>query len=188
MGYTDSDRERFERIFRANHLKVHAFARRRVAAEAVDDVVSETFTVAWRRLDDIPDDPLPWLLGVARNVVGTARRGEARRMRLQTRAQAEYHAAPSDEGQPKVDGALVTAALERLNERDREALTLVGWEGLTPTEAAMVIGIPANRFRVRLHRAARRLRWALDATEAEADAAAQQQRLNSDFNSQGAVA
>jgi RNA polymerase sigma-70 factor (ECF subfamily) len=69
---------------------VHAFARRRVAAEAVDDVVSEAFTVAWRRLDDIPDDPLPWLLGVARNVVGTARRGEARRLRLQSQAQADW--------------------------------------------------------------------------------------------------
>jgi RNA polymerase sigma-70 factor, ECF subfamily len=187
MDHTNSERERFERIFRANHLKVHAFARRRIAAEAVDDVVSETFTVAWRRLDDIPDDPLPWLLGVARNVVGTARRGEARRLRLQTRAQADYQA-PTEDREPKLDSALVNAALERLSERDREALTLVGWDGLTPTEAAAVIGVPANRFRVRLHRAARRLRWALVAAEEEADAAAQQERPSPDFNPQGAVA
>jgi RNA polymerase sigma-70 factor, ECF subfamily len=187
MDYTNSERERFERIFRAHHLTVHAFARRRVAAEAVDDVVSETFTVAWRRLDDIPDDPLPWLLGVARNVVVTARRGEARRLRLQTRAQADYQA-PTEEREPKLDGGLINAALERLNERDREALTLVGWDGLTPTEAAAVIGIPPNRFRVRLHRAGRRLRWALDAAEEEADAAAQPERPSPDFNSQGAVA
>jgi RNA polymerase sigma-70 factor (ECF subfamily) len=186
MDYTNSERERFERIFRTHHLTVHAFARRRVAAEAVDDVVSETFTVAWRRLDDIPDDPLPWLLGVARNVVGTARRGEARRLRLQTLAQADYRA-PTEECEPKLDSGLVSAALERLNERDREALTLVGWDGLTPTEAAAVIGIPANRFRVRLHRAGRRLRWALDA-EAEADASAQQERPGPDSKSLGAVA
>jgi RNA polymerase sigma-70 factor (ECF subfamily) len=187
MDYTNSDRERFERIFRTNHLTVHAFARRRVAAEAVDDIVSETFTVAWRRLDDIPEDPLPWLLGVARNVVGTARRGEARRLRLQTRAEADYQA-PTDEREPKLDSGLVNAALERLNERDREALTLVGWEGLTPTQAAAVVGIPANRFRVRLHRAGRRLRWALDAAEEEADASAQQERSGPDLTSQGAVA
>jgi RNA polymerase sigma-70 factor (ECF subfamily) len=186
MDYTDSERERFERIFRANHLRVHAFARRRVAAEAVDDVVSETFTVAWRRLDDIPEDPLPWLLGVARNVVGTARRGEARRQRLQARAQADYQP-PTEEREPRLDSGLVNAALERLNERDREALTLVGWDGLTPTEAAAVVGIPANRFRVRLHRAGRRLRWALNATE-EDDASTQQERSGPDFNSQGAVA
>jgi RNA polymerase sigma-70 factor, ECF subfamily len=187
MEYTNSERERFERIFRTHHLTVHAFARRRVTAEAVDDVVSETFTVAWRRLDDIPDDPLPWLLGVARNVVGTARRGEARRLRLQTRAQADYQA-PTAALDPKPDGGLVHAALERLNERDREALTLVGWDGLTPAEAAAVIGIPANRFRVRLHRAGRRLRWALNAIEEEADASAPQEQPGHDFNSQGAVA
>lgn len=187
MDYTNSERERFERIFRANHLMVHAFARRRVAAEAVDDVASETFTVAWRRLDDIPDDPLPWLLGVARNVVGTARRGEARRLRLQTRAQADYQALV-EEREPKLDSGLVNAALERLNERDREALTLVGWDGLTPTQAAAAIGIPANRFRVRLHRAGRRLRWALDAAEEEAKASAQQEHPSADLNSQGAVA
>jgi RNA polymerase sigma-70 factor (ECF subfamily) len=186
MDYTTIERERFERLFRAHHLTVHAFARRRVAAEAVDDVVSETFTVAWRRLDDIPDDPLPWLLGVARNVVGTARRGEARRLRLQTRAQADYQG-PIEEREPKLDSGLVNAALERLNERDREALTLIGWDGLTPSEAAAVIGIPANRFRVRLHRAGRRLRWALNAAEEEADASAQQERPDPDFNSQGAV-
>ena len=187
MDYTDGERERFERIFRAHYLTVHAFARRRVAAEAVDDVVSETFAVAWRRLDDIPEDPLPWLLGVARNVVGTARRGEARRLRLQTRAQTDYQA-PTEEHVPKLDSGLVTTALERLNQRDREVLTLVGWDGLTPTEAAAVLGIPANRFRVRLHRAGRRLRWALDAAEEEADASAQQERPGPDFNSQGAVA
>ena len=187
MEYTNSERERFERIFRTHHLTVHAFARRRVTAEAVDDVVSETFTVAWRRLDDIPDDPLPWLLVVARNVVGTARRGEARRLRLQTRAQADYQA-PTAALDSKPDGGLVHAALERLNERDREALTLVGWDGLTPAEAAAVIGIPANRFRVRLHRAGRRLRWALNAIEEETDASAPQEQPGHDFNSEGAVA
>jgi RNA polymerase sigma-70 factor, ECF subfamily len=187
MHYTDSERERFEQIFRANHLTVHAFARRRVAAEAVDDVVSETFTVAWRRLDDIPDDPLPWLLGVARNVVGTARRGEARRLRLQARAQTDFQA-PTQEHEPKRDSGFVSAALQRLNEADREALTLVGWDGLTPTEAAAVLGIPANRFRVRLHRAGRRLRWALNAAEEEADASAQQERPGPEFKSQGVVA
>jgi RNA polymerase sigma-70 factor (ECF subfamily) len=33
------------------------------------DVVAETFLVAWRRLDDVPADPLPWLYGVARRVL-----------------------------------------------------------------------------------------------------------------------
>jgi DNA-directed RNA polymerase specialized sigma24 family protein len=57
---------------------------------------------------------------------------------------------------------LITAALGRLNEADREALTLIAWDGLTPSQAAAVLDIPVNRFRVRLHRAGRRLRWALE--------------------------
>jgi hypothetical protein len=69
MDQTDRERERFERIFRENHIAVHAYVRRRVTAEGVDDVVSETFLVAWRRLGALPEEPLPWLLGVARNVI-----------------------------------------------------------------------------------------------------------------------
>jgi hypothetical protein len=65
-------RARFDALFRDHHPVVRAYARRRVPPEVVDDVVSETFLVVWRRLDDVPEAPLPWLLAVARNVVGTA--------------------------------------------------------------------------------------------------------------------
>ena len=168
MDRTESDRERFEQLFRSNHAAVHSFARRRITPEQVEDVVSETFLVAWRRLSDVPDEPVPWLLGVARNVVATRQRGDARRERLQARAQAEYQE-PSPEPIPgDPDGGLVSAALNRLNEADREALTLVAWDGLTPSEAATVLGIPVNRFRVRLHRAGKRLRWALEAESEDA--------------------
>ena len=56
-----------------------------------------------------------------------------------------------------------SCALARLNERDREALTLVAWDGLTPAQAAAVLGEPSVRFRQRLHRAGRRLRTQLAA-------------------------
>jgi RNA polymerase sigma factor (sigma-70 family) len=187
MDYTDSEQERFERLFRGHHVAVHAFARRRMDAEGVDDVVSETFLVAWRRLDSVPDEALPWLLGVARNVIATKRRGDARRMRLQARAEAEYQDHP--EGQHESFGmGVVTGALARLNERDQETLTLVAWDGLTPAQAAAVLDIPVNRFRVRLHRAGRRLRWALDAEIEDADAAEQQRHPTTSPNSQGAIA
>lgn len=186
METTDSEQERFERLFRAHHAVVLAFARRRIDAEGVDDVVSETFLVAWRRLDAVPAEELPWLLGVARNVIATKRRGQARRVRLQARVEAAFQdqAGVHDES---FGSGVVTAALARLNERDQETLTLVAWDGLTPAEAAAVIGIPVNRFRVRLHRAARRLRWALDAEIEEADAALSQAQVSTFPHSQGAT-
>ena len=155
-------RARFEALFREHHLVVRAYARRRVPREAVDDIVSETFLVLWRRLDDVPEEPLPWLVTVARNVIGTERRGAARRQRLWLKAQTG-HVEGYDPGEPDVGDSHVAGALARLSERDREALTLVAWDGFTPAQAAAVLGEPAVRFRQRLHRAGRRLRAELGA-------------------------
>ena len=186
MDQTQTDRERFEQLFRSQHAAVHSFTRRRMAPEAVEDVVSETFLVAWRRLRDLPEEPLPWLLGVARNVIATKLRGDARRLRLQARAQAEYQLPVADPLPGHADTGLITAALMRLNEADREALTLIAWDGLTPSQAAAVLEIPVNRFRVRLHRAGKRLRWAIEA-EAE-DTAPAPDTSNLAHSSHGAMA
>jgi RNA polymerase sigma-70 factor (ECF subfamily) len=161
MADPESRRARFEGLFRDHHAAVRAHARRRVPPEAVDDVVSETFLVAWRRLDEVPEPPLPWLLTVARNVVGTEWRGAARRKRLWLKAQSEL-VEGYDTGDPEMAGGRVLAALARLKEGDREALTLVAWDGLTPAQAAVVLGEPSDRFRQRLLRAGRRLRDQLD--------------------------
>lgn len=190
MDQSQPDRERFERLFRSYHAAVHSFTRRRIGPEGVEDVVAETFLVAWRRLRDVPDDPLPWLLGVARNVIATKLRGDARRLRLQARAQAAYQAAyqlPVAEPLPdQTDAGLIAAALSRLNEADREALTLIAWDGLTPSQAAAVLGIPVNRFRVRLHRAGKRLRWALEAEADDASLSGESSSLT--HSSHGAIA
>src|SRR6266498_3233391 len=53
-------RAEFERVFRACHPAVYRYAARRVAPDAVQDVVSETFLVAWRRFGDLYGEPLPW--------------------------------------------------------------------------------------------------------------------------------
>jgi RNA polymerase sigma-70 factor (ECF subfamily) len=58
-------RSRLEGLFSAHAGAVRAYARRRVDPVAADDAVSEVFVIAWRRLDDVPDDALPWLLGLA---------------------------------------------------------------------------------------------------------------------------
>jgi RNA polymerase sigma-70 factor (ECF subfamily) len=79
MSPTNDAQQRFERLFRTHHAAVLAYVRRRASTERVDDAVAETFLVAWRRLDRVPDEPLPWLLGVARKVLATGARAERRR-------------------------------------------------------------------------------------------------------------
>ncbi|MFZ1997249.1 MAG: sigma-70 family RNA polymerase sigma factor, partial [Solirubrobacteraceae bacterium] len=135
MRDTEPRRARFNALFREHHPAIQAYARRRVPPGGVDDIVSETFLIVWRRLDDVPEAPLPWLLAVARNVVGTEWRGVARRERLWLKAQSR-HVEGCDPGAPESEDGRVLAALAVLKERDREALTLVAWDGLTPAQAA----------------------------------------------------
>ena len=171
MRDSELRRARFDALFREYHPAVWGYARRRVPPEVVDDIVSEAFLVVWRRLDDVPEAPLPWLLAVARNVVGTEWRREARRERLWLKAQS-WHVERCEPGEPEIVDGRVSGALAVLKERDREALTLVAWDGLTPAQAAAALGEPAARFRQRLHRAGRRLRAELTAELGREEAAA----------------
>lgn len=155
--------QRLEELFRCHYAAVAAYVRRRVTGESIDDVVAETFLVAWRRPERVPSDsPLPWLLAVARNVIQTQQRGALRRTALQLRLRElppTERAVVSSGAEP--EGALVTA-LAALGEKDREALTLIAWEGLRPGEAAAVLGELPSTFRARLARAKRRLRRLLE--------------------------
>jgi RNA polymerase sigma-70 factor (ECF subfamily) len=157
---SDPRAARFERLFRAEYGLVADYIGRRAEHDLVDDLVEEVFVVAWRRLERVPEDPRPWLLGVARNVLGTHIRGARRSRALGVRL-ALHHidqtAPPSSAGQSDV-----VAALAALAPKDREALLLVNWEGLSPTEAARVLNERPATFRMRLHRARGRLRRALE--------------------------
>jgi RNA polymerase sigma-70 factor, ECF subfamily len=152
--------ERMERLFRSHYASVVRYVRSRTSAETADDAVAETFLVAWRRLEEVPEEPLPWLLGVARNVIATQQRGARRRSALSSRLQDAVEDDAHASGE-ELSG--VAVALASLPEKDREALTLIAWDGLAPKEAATVMGTSAGAFRVRLHRAKRRLRTALEA-------------------------
>jgi RNA polymerase sigma-70 factor (ECF subfamily) len=158
---TELDRRvRFERLFADNAAAVRAYARRRVGDTAADDAVSEVFVVAWRRLDDIPDNERAWLYGCARNVIAHQRRRAARDAALVERLAQSSTVGPAN------DEALAVAFSE-LAERDREVLMLTAWEGLEPAEAAVVLGCSRGALRVRLHRARRRLAQALHRTEVD---------------------
>jgi RNA polymerase sigma-70 factor (ECF subfamily) len=133
--------------------RVLGYALRRTDPEEARDVVAETFTIAWRRLDRIPEgyDALPWLLVTARNVVSNRRRA------VRPSAVTGPVAVERDHAEDVVATLSLVAAFNRLGERDRETLALVAWDGLDPRDAARVAGCSAATFSVRLHRARRRL-------------------------------
>jgi RNA polymerase sigma factor (sigma-70 family) len=146
--------------------RVWAYAVSRAGRQVADEVVSETFAIAWRRLDDVPEPPLPWLLGVARNILRDNVRSQARRDALA----AELRTWTEGDGQVDVAEQVtermgVLRALAALQEDDREVLILVAWHGLSPKEGARVVGCSSAAFRVRLHRARKRLAQAMESAE-----------------------
>ena len=154
----------FEQLYGLHAGAVRGYAMRRCDPETADDVVADVFLVAWRRRGELSDEPLPWLLGIARLVLANHARGQSRRGRLQDRLAAEP-AAPAQVDSK--DAAHLKAALARLSERDRELLLLMAWEGLELRQAAEVLGVRPNTLAVRFHRARRRLSAALEASEAD---------------------
>ena len=149
--------ERFRHLFTIAYDDLCRFVRRRITDG--DDLVAETFEVAWRRLPDVPEvdgDARAWLFGVARHLMANQRRKDARMVAW---AGADT-VAPDETG--AVDARVDTArAFARLAARDQEVLALVAWDGLTAPQAAKVLGISTNAYTVRLHRARKRLRAAL---------------------------
>ena len=157
---SDRSPDRLDALWRDHAPAVVRYARRRVMPSEVDEVVAETFVVAWRRIDDVPDYPLPWLLGVARGVSANLRRAARRRDALHERVTAASETARAPDrgiGDDELSEAL-GAGLARLDEKDRELLMLVAWDGLSQSEAAVAMGCSRGALAVRLHRARRRLR------------------------------
>jgi RNA polymerase sigma-70 factor (ECF subfamily) len=156
--------ERFQALYADHHAAVYAYAVSRVGRQLADEVVSETFLVAWRRLADVPAPALPWLLTVARNTACSQFRGSARQRSISAELRAwvtEAELSAPDVADEVAERATVLAALAALPEADRELLTLVAWHGLKPSEAAQVVGCSTAAYFVRLHRARRRLERAM---------------------------
>ncbi|NUR82525.1 MAG: RNA polymerase sigma factor [Nonomuraea sp.] len=154
-----SDRERFTTIYDECRQRVWAYVVSRAGRQVADEVVSETFAIAWRRFDQLPDHPLPWLLGVARNVLRDNIRAEVRREGLKQELREWVTGDVADHVAERLG---VLKAMARLTQDDREILILVAWQGLSPRDAAGVLGCTVAAFRVRLHRARKRLKAELD--------------------------
>jgi RNA polymerase sigma-70 factor (ECF subfamily) len=158
-------RDRFEGVYRDHHPAVRAYLLRRAEPELAQDALSETFLVAWRRLDELPADPLPWLLATARRTLANQRRAAQRLGGLRQRMAGRETAVAVDPSEQVADAELLRRALATLSEADREALMLVAWEGLGRARAAQVAGCSRATLAVRLHRARKRLDRALFALE-----------------------
>jgi RNA polymerase sigma factor (sigma-70 family) len=166
----------FEAAYRSSGTAVLGYALRRSSSrEDALDVVAETFATAWRRRSDLPADPeevRPWLFGIARRCLANVVRSTDRATRLGARLAdcltGDTVPDPATLHESRVDTAAIRGVLAELSDEDRELVTLIAWEGLTPTQAAAVLGLAPGTARVRLHRARTRLRAALPApAEAE---------------------
>ena len=164
-----ADVDAFSALFRRLSPRVFGYALRHVGPQHAEDVVADTFLVAWRRRADLPPDPLPWLLVVARKTIGNLRRGDRRRTRLVDAlgdfARATPPWPPADEA--AVARATTLAALDELSPVEREAVLLVAWDGLRPHDAARVAGCSPRAFEVRLSRARARLARSFASADAE---------------------
>lgn len=167
MTAVDDDRppeeiRRFQAVYEAHYGAVLAYLRRRTAEGAdAQDAVADTFTIAWRRLEELPegDAALPWLYAVARRVLSNQRRGNQRRTDLSARVRSQRPASVDVESEVVAGDQrrTVLAALSRLRPADQEILRLAVWEELTHRDIAGLVGCSEASVAVRLHRARTRL-------------------------------
>jgi RNA polymerase sigma factor (sigma-70 family) len=166
--------QRFTLLYQRHYGAVMRYAARRTDPDTARDVVAETFLVAWRRLEAVPDGAAgaePWLYAVARRVLANAERSRRRADRVTARLGHQRPVTAADPAEAVTERARVEQALRALPEADREALRLVGWEELDLAGAALAMGCSRAAMAVRLHRARRRLARALESRERAADAA-----------------
>lgn len=152
----------FEALYRRHAAEVLAYCARRTSRDEARDAASEVFVVALRRIDDVPsgDRALPWLYGVAANVLKNRSRSSRRRLRLV--AKLAGTAASTDPGpEPLVvrssEHERLLAALAELPERDREVLRLVEWEGLSREVVAAMQFVSRAAIDQRISRAYKKL-------------------------------
>lgn len=166
MTSTTTKREAaFTELYRLHLEAIVNYSSRRMSGDAAVEVVAETFAIAWRRFEDIPEgSELPWLYGVARKTIANHRRGQLRRTALHDKLRNGWSPAT----QPLDDFSELShlrKALESMSDRDRDLLMLAGVEELKPAEIAVVLDVSPEVAWNRLSRARSRLRSALESTK-----------------------
>jgi RNA polymerase sigma factor (sigma-70 family) len=164
--------ELFAGLYDRHAPALHRYVTRRLGGDLADDVVGETFLIAFRRRDryDVGrPQARPWLYGIAANLISRHRRSELRAYRALARSGADpvalTYAADPDAVDGRITaqaaGAALASALRGLSDGDRHVLLLVAWEDFSYGEVADALDIPVGTVRSRLHRARRKMRSAL---------------------------
>ena len=164
--------EAFAGLFDRYSGMLYRYVVRRVGPEAADDLVGETFLIAFQRRDRYDPgyaDARPWLFGIVTKLISRHRRTEAARYRAVERSPREVVTeGPADRVAMGVSAAstrpALAGALGGLSGGDREVLLLIAWADLSYEETAAALGIPVGTVRSRLNRARRKVRAALGDT------------------------
>jgi RNA polymerase sigma-70 factor (ECF subfamily) len=165
--------DHFAAVFRRHAPEIQRYVVRRLGADAADDVVAETFLVAFRQRDRYDlgrADARPWLYGIATNLIGRHRRAEVRQYRALARTGHDPVAEPFTDRVDAIVSAGSTsrrlaAALAGLPAAHRDALLVVAWGGLSYEQAAHCLDVPVGTVRSRINRARSKLRRALGDTD-----------------------
>jgi RNA polymerase sigma factor (sigma-70 family) len=162
----DGEPEAFGTLFERHARPVYNYLFRRTADWSLaEDLTSVVFLQAWRRRAEVRlegESALPWLFGVATNVLRNRRRSQWRHRAALARMPREHADDFAEEANVRVDDErrMRTAlrALAKLPERERDVFALCGWGELSYEEAAVALGIPVGTVRSRLSRARARIR------------------------------
>jgi RNA polymerase sigma-70 factor (ECF subfamily) len=162
----DEQKEIFRVLYARSYGPIRAYVRRRTrrdnASEA--DVVAEVFLVAWRRLADVPAPPkeLPWLYGVARNVLNSHFRTTQRSLALVQRISNEERVGDHSSSGPSDIELRVEHAISQFSDVDREIFRLIHWESLSHDEVAIAMDLTAKAVERRVARSRSRVREILN--------------------------
>lgn len=165
-----SEPQVFTIIFDRYYRSVYGYLSRRAGRTVADDLAAETFTRAFERrsaYETTTARALPWLLGIAINLLAHHRRSAGRQLRaLAALEEPDRFERIEDAATRRADAGSaresLVQAVEQLDDGDREALLLYAWGELTYAEIAAVLGIPIGTIRSRLNRARRRIREELE--------------------------
>jgi RNA polymerase sigma-70 factor (ECF subfamily) len=149
----------FEPIFDRHFGAVHRYLHRRAGRDLADELAAETFALAFARRENCraSGSVLPWLYGIATNVLHRHRRAERRQLRAYSRSGVDRWAAYEDEADARIDGSALDArlagALAAMRPRERDALLLYAVADLSYEEVALALDVPVGTVRTWLHRA-----------------------------------
>ena len=148
---------RFEALYQQHWPQVMAYCLRRMRSADAPDACSETFLIAWRRLDDVPlsPDTLPYLYGIAARALSNQLRALHRRSRLDAKLLNLGVAPPPDPSALVLQSSRqqeVVGAIQKLGPKDREIVMLYAWEDLPRETIAQMMGMTRAAIDQRIHR------------------------------------